>query len=655
MLDELLSLIRGTGFLAWPLLALAALGLGAAPAMGVVGARYRLPITAWVLIPIACVGLGALAALLGARAMLAALGAVAPEHLGLIAAAGLSECLGGFTLGLGSAAVVMSWSALWAALASLLGHGPRGRWRFGLGQPAGLMGVLGAPALLVLAFATGHAGGVLPVCVTLLAMGAATALCGLRSSPDSEQRAARLGLAVCVLGPFGVAAALGAGLASARADELAAMIDPDPAIGLTLVVESAARELDVLMVGGGALLVALLMAVFSAVPRLRSQGERLSADLMVSGAVGMLGVAALAVALLAMKPAVLLTPEARYEQLRQRVGPLPSLPAGEHAALEGWEGTLIAPSGDEWLILGALGWEVMHPGEPPAGPLVAAVPATLPATELLDMHLASPAVEGEAPTLRLLALPADRPEVPAFLSGRIAAASLRGLPLAVLAPGELSDAAQPWGLARLEGGWTPLIVGGTGLSGEGASLRVTPGPEAAGQVTEAMRAAEARALLLVPASSWTAQDVVSLCLAGLEAAAPEEEPVPCLLSAEVPVLSGGEGEGAAAGASVQTGGEIIIIGALKREQIAPVVRARFPALAACVTWKGFSAGGAATIKFLISGDGSVSKAELRRSDISAPGAPTCLTRQFEEMRFPPVPGGGVVIVSYPLAFAPTEP
>lgn len=61
--------------------------------------------------------------------------------------------------------------------------------------------------------------------------------------------------------------------------------------------------------------------------------------------------------------------------------------------------------------------------------------------------------------------------------------------------------------------------------------------------------------------------------------------------------------------------------------------------------------GSLSIAFTIAGDGSVSRAAVKRDGLSSAAVATCVVDKFHQMRFPHPNGGGVVMVTYPFTFA----
>jgi hypothetical protein len=63
--------------------------------------------------------------------------------------------------------------------------------------------------------------------------------------------------------------------------------------------------------------------------------------------------------------------------------------------------------------------------------------------------------------------------------------------------------------------------------------------------------------------------------------------------------------------------------------------------------------GKIVVKFVISGDGSVSQAKTHSSTMKGGDAvQSCINSRFMRFQFPEPKGGGIVIVKYPFIFAP---
>ena len=61
--------------------------------------------------------------------------------------------------------------------------------------------------------------------------------------------------------------------------------------------------------------------------------------------------------------------------------------------------------------------------------------------------------------------------------------------------------------------------------------------------------------------------------------------------------------------------------------------------------------GSLVVSFTIAGDGSVSRAGIKRDGLGSGEVAACVVDRFEQMQFPRPNGGGLVMVTYPFAFA----
>lgn len=101
-------------------------------------------------------------------------------------------------------------------------------------------------------------------------------------------------------------------------------------------------------------------------------------------------------------------------------------------------------------------------------------------------------------------------------------------------------------------------------------------------------------------------------------------------------------------------GEILSLGSLDASLIDQVVKRHASAIRYCYQrelTKDPSLGGKVVVKFTIAGDGSVSKAGVKRSSLGNSAAESCITSRFHTMKFPEPRGNGIVIVSYPFMFS----
>ena len=106
------------------------------------------------------------------------------------------------------------------------------------------------------------------------------------------------------------------------------------------------------------------------------------------------------------------------------------------------------------------------------------------------------------------------------------------------------------------------------------------------------------------------------------------------------------------------GGNPIIMGALDKSLIDRVIKQHMNQIKYCYQ-KQLNAnptlGGKVTVKFVITGDGTVSSAKTAKSTLSGKGASSvnsCINSRFLAFQFPKPKGGGMVIVRYPFIFQP---
>lgn len=115
-------------------------------------------------------------------------------------------------------------------------------------------------------------------------------------------------------------------------------------------------------------------------------------------------------------------------------------------------------------------------------------------------------------------------------------------------------------------------------------------------------------------------------------------------------LSGGEKpEGL-----IQPAQNEVILGALRPDQIRPVIQRHLSQIRYCYQrqlTRDAELAGKVEVKFVISADGSVSKAEVRSSTVENQTLNRCLEGRFLRMRFPAPSGGGIVLVRYPFLFS----
>jgi outer membrane biosynthesis protein TonB len=114
---------------------------------------------------------------------------------------------------------------------------------------------------------------------------------------------------------------------------------------------------------------------------------------------------------------------------------------------------------------------------------------------------------------------------------------------------------------------------------------------------------------------------------------------------------GAKGEGGIG----RIGGDPIIMGALDKSLIDRVIKRHMNQIKYCYQkqlTKNPNLAGKVTVKFVISRDGSVSKASTKKSTMGNSAVESCINRRFHRFKFPEPKGGGIVIVSYPFIFSP---
>ena len=73
--------------------------------------------------------------------------------------------------------------------------------------------------------------------------------------------------------------------------------------------------------------------------------------------------------------------------------------------------------------------------------------------------------------------------------------------------------------------------------------------------------------------------------------------------------------------------------------------------ATVVNMDSFHNSGKVTVKFVIAGNGSVSRASIKKSTLGNDSVESCLSGRFMTLQFPEPKGNGIVMVSYPLLFS----
>ncbi len=122
--------------------------------------------------------------------------------------------------------------------------------------------------------------------------------------------------------------------------------------------------------------------------------------------------------------------------------------------------------------------------------------------------------------------------------------------------------------------------------------------------------------------------------------------------------SGGGGFGAKGSGTIRTvDGDPIVLGALDRDGIDRVVKQHLAEIRYCyqrMLQQDWDLAGRVLFRFVIGQDGAVVSAEVVDSDLGNPVVEDCVRGRLMRLHFPPPDGGGIVVVTYPLVFSPTE-
>ena len=108
------------------------------------------------------------------------------------------------------------------------------------------------------------------------------------------------------------------------------------------------------------------------------------------------------------------------------------------------------------------------------------------------------------------------------------------------------------------------------------------------------------------------------------------------------------------GGSIKSGGSPIVLGALDKSLIDAVIKRHMNQIRYCYQrelTKNPKLKGKIVVKFVIAGNGTVSKASIKSSSMGSKKVEGCITGRFKRFKFPEPKGGGIVIVSYPFIFS----
>ncbi len=113
-------------------------------------------------------------------------------------------------------------------------------------------------------------------------------------------------------------------------------------------------------------------------------------------------------------------------------------------------------------------------------------------------------------------------------------------------------------------------------------------------------------------------------------------------------------EGSEVKKSDDVAGDPLVLGTLSKEQVRQVIRRHWADIRGCYDAelaKAPSLQGKVSVKFVIGSDGSVQSAEVASSSLGNPRAEDCIVARLRPLEFPKPASGGIVIVTYPFAFA----
>lgn len=102
-------------------------------------------------------------------------------------------------------------------------------------------------------------------------------------------------------------------------------------------------------------------------------------------------------------------------------------------------------------------------------------------------------------------------------------------------------------------------------------------------------------------------------------------------------------------------GKTIVVGGLSREVIAKVVKSHEREIKYCYEQELTDApdlAGKVGATWVIGPDGSVTEASVNETTLASPRAEECILSRIRRWKFPEVPGGGIVNVTYPWVFKP---
>jgi hypothetical protein len=602
--------------------------------------------------------------------------------------------------GWGLASVTLIFSALLVALGLLIGAGPGARWRVGPAALGLLAAVAAAPLTVVVAFVmpridspSGPELLVLPLLVVLGAL--ALGISALRDNPEPGHAArmanGRAQVALMALASVLCMVAAGSLHGFATLHEAMARAAPESRQALVVMGVGLLRAWWPPALAG-----LVFVALGGAITSLGGSRHWFRVRHLVSGAVVLLGLlVTLTVALIANVQAWQVaqgTIERHIGLLLEQVADIPRAvshgsddvqPQPQQGFVRSvtWRGSAWRP-GSTFEGFDAAWTLPQHPGD--AEPLLLVAPATLPAASVTGTLWAE-GPGGAEPASLLVAVDHGRDMVvlrsPWLVSAGTGMLQLDVVPTEAWPSGEGGIGDLFLGFPGDRGGWRSLLF----VQGTPDGIVVhdyTRSYDAGTPLDEAFRRSQRviedgkPAVVLIPGGDWTLQDVVSHCLAAVDAL-PDvvdsdhdyhyDPPARCGLTTALPegLLTERQGwHGARSGLEsldgselpgVGVGGAPLILGSLDKTTIQAVIQRHLSQIRYCYQrelTKDPHLAGSVTIKFVVAKDGTVSSATVKSSTMNNQPVETCIAGRFMRMVFPPPAGGGIVIVSYPFTFQP---
>lgn len=640
-MDSVVRFFQAGGFWMWPLLLLGIVGGGVTLLLAVLGSPGRRLALAWGM-PALVVATGAAGWLHSVQQVRSVLGLVDPAQRSLLTFAGSAEALVPMVLGLLVAGLLLALQTLLQGASLALGRpvaGTRTASSGGLlsagAATLGLAGCLSTGVLLWLAHADLWLPWFLPLVLLSVGLGQALAWVGPGTGDPDRIRGAA---AVAASGVLAVGAVLLSVWLHLDGVLREALVHATPSSMPALVLSWSQAAGHAPLVGLVALALALAIAGCGLVPAGAFLGER---SFQVQGGAALLVLLPpVGLSLVAWNASRGLDETIPSKHLSALVQAVPRLPlsTADHRFLDLPVSRAFLWDGSTWSALS--GW----PTDPQTHDVLAAAPATTPASALLDGRW-----NGEK--VRVATLPASVGDLSRL--GDRAYLVLGFLDLvpcarAVLVEGDPAPegdrttcplwetdvvVTEQEGQVRVAfaAGQDPRLLGPVGSQTPPATLQ---------SLREATHGKESPRVLLVPGPSWTFQTLVDLC-----EATPDSR---CLLAQAPPPAP-------ASTAASSGGAEPGVTGTLGTGEIQKVIRKALGGVRSCYELglrRSPTLQGTVTVRMVIGRDGSVTSASVASTTLGDGETEECIVRRLEKLQFPAPQGGEPVVVSYPFAFTP---